>query len=482
MNSRTIGLIVAALCTVPLVVPAADSPASCPLTATQQVNAVQAWRKMMPVLRHPRCLNCHGGIPNPFAAPFPATEPPRRHVGVVDIERSMHLDVCENCHMKGWEMPHWSMFWTDKTDVQVCNLMKNRFSAVRFVDHMRRDQGGIQFIKAGFEGKRSLDAGGQAIYEAETGRTFRADPPPGTQEQLTQQAQDWVDAQGGTFVGDDDCGCVVDRMEILFRSTLKVVSGDRLKETSTITGEGRIVLKLGPELSAPEWDVATGVQGEKAKIGWSNVAVTKTNGCTVSFRSNPDTEFKFWLGMSLTPKPKFSLEIVPGVDRHETVNRCPNPLTGALITSPMNDPTVGMFMGTWMALHGQAVPGSVSLTDLRKAPAADPKAFGMPDLANFDPKALAAMVEAMKGKPPAEAAAEMMQLMNQLVPGASQMAATARNNFRFTIPDGKSCSLATGTDFLAYCRFTRTISIPDIRGGMQSITESTTISIGKPKS
>ena len=39
---------------------------SCPLTAAQQTKSSQAWLKMMPVFRHPRCTNCHGGIPDPF--------------------------------------------------------------------------------------------------------------------------------------------------------------------------------------------------------------------------------------------------------------------------------------------------------------------------------------------------------------------------------------------------------------------------------
>src|SRR5262249_30099696 len=37
----------------------------CRLSPAQQVAAVGAFKKMMPVFRHPRCANCHGGV-NPF--------------------------------------------------------------------------------------------------------------------------------------------------------------------------------------------------------------------------------------------------------------------------------------------------------------------------------------------------------------------------------------------------------------------------------
>src|SRR5258707_2988545 len=82
---------------------------SCPLSPAKQLKSTQAWAKMMPVLRSPRCSNCHGGIPDPFPEPG---GPPKRHRNVVDIDNTMiRQSTCESCHMKGWRMPgpifHW---------------------------------------------------------------------------------------------------------------------------------------------------------------------------------------------------------------------------------------------------------------------------------------------------------------------------------------------------------------------------------------
>ena len=106
----------------------------------------------------------------------------------------------------------------------------------------------------------------------------------------------------------------------------------------------------------------------------------------------------------------------------------------------------------------------------------------------MDPAKLKAMAEAMKRLPPAEAAKQMKQLMNQMVPGASQMVAAAKNNFKFAIPDGKGCTVGTGRPFLAQCDISRTVTVAAPRtmavaGGQaaaQTITEKTTITIGKP--
>ena len=67
-----------------------ESPAgaACPLTVPRQIEAVMKFEEMMPVLRHPRCINCHGGV-NPF----------------VPYERGGHLggemppeQKCGDCH------------------------------------------------------------------------------------------------------------------------------------------------------------------------------------------------------------------------------------------------------------------------------------------------------------------------------------------------------------------------------------------------
>lgn len=175
---------------------------SCPLTTAQQTNSSKAWLKMMPVFRHPRCINCHGGIPDPLASPTPA-----KHSGVVDLDSTDTEKTCEECHKDGWRIPGHK--WTGKDDQTICSDMKTQFSSAQFIDHILRDGGGPPFIEMAFEGKRGLNEGGETIFEEELKRPLTAQPPPGTHAQLVQLARAWVAAQGGSFVGDASCGCVV---------------------------------------------------------------------------------------------------------------------------------------------------------------------------------------------------------------------------------------------------------------------------------
>ena len=71
---------------------------SCPLPVGRQVKAVKAFQAMMPVFRHPRCFNCHGGV-NPFiekTGPDPAdtAAPAGRIVAVIH-----HVGIIKNGHV-----------------------------------------------------------------------------------------------------------------------------------------------------------------------------------------------------------------------------------------------------------------------------------------------------------------------------------------------------------------------------------------------
>jgi hypothetical protein len=436
---------------------------SCPLPPAQQVKAAQAWAKMMPVFRHPRCLNCHGGVPDPLA-PAVGT----LHMGVVEISSKDDKAICEECHEEGWRLP--GHLWTQKDDLEICSDMKTLFSSGQFIDHIVRDGGGVPFIEYAFKGMRGLNEGaGEGAYEDKFGAgTLKADPPPGTHAQLVQQAKDWVKAQGGSFVGDSDCGCVLDRVEVRFHSAVTIVTP---RVTSTITGDGTIDLKLGPE-ARPTWDVAVGARGDAMTVAWSGMSISQPPGCDgkVMIKSSPASQFKLWLGMSYSPDLKLSLQIIPGADLHQVVYRCLAP-NGTWIELQKNDP-ISLFAGAWNALHGKSAE-AVAL----KATAA----MDFNKLKTMDPKQLQAMADAMKNNPdPAAAAAQMKAFLNQTLPGASQLAAEAKNNFTFAIPDNSGCTIGTGTAFLARCDFDRTITVPAGAGPSQTITEKTTITIGKP--
>jgi hypothetical protein len=430
--------------------PARHAANSCPLAPAQQVKAAQAWAKLMPVFRHPRCLNCHGGIPDPLSFPKPTD-----HMGAVDMDSTDTIATCENCHMDGW---HVGPKWTDKTDVELCSNMKFRFSSAQFIDHLDHD-GGHGFILAAFVGRRGLNPPDPAIGPV---------PPPGAHQRLVQQGRDWVAVQGGRFVGDDDCGCVVDKVEVRFHSAMTIVTA---RVTSTITGDGKIELKLAPEASAPTWDAAMGVRGDTMTVAWSGMSISQPPGCDgkVMIKSSPAKQFKLWLGMSYSPDLKLSLQIIPGADLHQVVYRCLAP-NGTWIELQKNDP-ISLFAGAWNALHGKSAE-AVAL----KATAA----MDFNKLKGMDPKKLQAMADAMKNNPdPAAAAAQMTAFLNQVLPGASQLAAEAKNNFSFAIPNNSGCTIGTGTAFLARCDFDRTITVPAGAGPSQTITEKTTITIGR---
>ncbi len=457
--------------------------ASCPLTPVQELNSIKSFQKMMPVFRHPRCSNCHGGIPRPLPK---NGAPSIRHAGVVDMDSTDDNRTCEECHVEDWGQPG-APDWSDRTDLDLCRSMHLQFrqDAARFIDHILRDGGDPPgFIKLAFEGKRGLLEGGLTIYEAELGQKLRAEPPPGTHAQLLQQARDWVAAQGGSFVGDPDCGCVVDKMEVHFKTKLVVVDHGPANETGTIAGEGSVILKLAPDLSEPEWEVTTGPPGARSMITWSFVDVTRSNGCIVAILSNPPTEVDFWLGMSVKPELKFGLQIVPAPDIHGSRWRCPKPppLSG-MIPGPIGE-TDGIFSAAWASIHGG--PGAGPMQGLAPlapgaAPAPSAAALDMKQLMALDPKKLAAMAEQMKNNQTPAGMADLGKLMNQVLPNANQMVEAARTNFRFAIPDAKWCKLETGTAFLAQCVISQKLTVPNNKGSTQTITETTTITIGRPK-
>ena len=109
----------------------------------------ELFQKMLPVIRHPRCANCHGGV-DPFSG---RGHPP----GAIDtVSSHKGSDQCEDCHQKGWDIPSMEHAFVGKTDRELCALL-GEFAMKQgrplFIDgHLRNDP----LIMAGFEG----DAGG----------------------------------------------------------------------------------------------------------------------------------------------------------------------------------------------------------------------------------------------------------------------------------------------------------------------------------
>lgn len=161
--------------------------------------------------------------------------------------------------------------------------------------------------------------------------------------------------------------------------------------------------------------------------------------------------------------------------------RCRHPVTGAWIDVPKADSMPQIFQAAWIALHGG--PGAKPLAGLSNTPGTrptQPMALDLAKLQALNPKDLQAMAEAMKANPTPASMAEIGKLMRQVVPNADAMVEAARTNLMFAIPEAPRCSLTPGTAYIARCDIDQTVTVPDNKGSTQTITEKTTITIGRP--
>lgn len=199
------------------------SAPSCPLSLAEQVKSVKAFAEMMPVFRHPRCTNCHGGT-NPFVE----EEVGNHRGGAMEPPPPFNSAQCQECHdqLKGWDVPASPLFFAGRSDEAICMQVKAFAETGHgFVEHIRHDHGGIQFIAAGFKGDRALDKQSLADYDVVVER------PPGTQEELTAKARIWVKtikATEGKFPGSPECGCVKPKIELSMSSDWKGTDGSQI--------------------------------------------------------------------------------------------------------------------------------------------------------------------------------------------------------------------------------------------------------------
>jgi hypothetical protein len=187
--------------------PASAEGAACPLTRAQEQTAIDAFDELLPVILHPRCFNCHGGV-----------EPGKAdggHLGGVvrlDPNAADPRTPCQECHggLPKWDTPVDRMFFTDKDGRDLCMLFKaTEASGAEFVRHIENDKGGVMFTVTAFKGDRGLNALGEVMVEEQTGVPFAPEPPPGTHAEFTAKAQAWADAMGPAWRVPGDCGCKV---------------------------------------------------------------------------------------------------------------------------------------------------------------------------------------------------------------------------------------------------------------------------------
>ena len=284
---------------------AAEPPTgpSCPLSVNQQVKAVTAFREMLPVFRHPRCVNCHGGV-NPFierTGPDPADDaaPPSTVVhrgGAIRRQNDKAADgtvliesECQDCHdhmaprrdgsKSVWmTAPHFLSF-VDKDATTLCRQVKRTsHDADDLIGHMTDDNGGNNFTATAYDGDRGLDPDRYNIQPA---------PPTISHQTFIQLGRKWVAAMGGELEGDESCGCVMPkiRLEVHHTQSLEVPRGLPSREASDVrfridlepAGDDKPGFFLGQqaltrtiEMTLPQYCTGQASRGERWQL-WAMV-------------------------------------------------------------------------------------------------------------------------------------------------------------------------------------------------------------------
>ena len=205
--------------------------ATCGLPVGKQVEAVKAFRDMMPVFEHDRCMNCHGkfnvlsandhtGAAVANASKLDPTQfltVPQRiafHQGCGDCHsqirgRAIRRQLNDSTTVSGWMLPPAPMRWVGKDSEQLCVLMKGfEENADSFISHVRFDHGEVQFVEAAFEGKRALDSANMELYDVV------AEPPPGSWASLIAQGSKWARLVGDHWKDSPECGCVMPKLKL----------------------------------------------------------------------------------------------------------------------------------------------------------------------------------------------------------------------------------------------------------------------------
>ncbi len=330
---------------------------ACPLTPVQEQRAIEAFEKMMPVVTHPRCLNCHGGI-DPYAEPTVGGHIGGKMTLLMPFEET--LKSCQDCHdgLPGWDRA--ASQFVGKGARELCMMFKQFPHGAEFVGHIFNDNNGVQFIAAAFAGDRALNDGGKLISEDETGRPFVNQPPPGTHDELVETAQEWVNALGAGWPVKRDCGCMV-------RGAAWVGSITTTSEMTTEMGvikettNADVVFEvdstfLTPGETAIYWKSTSGAIRWRTEM--SGQCQAHAAGTTPIGKGGDDN----WMAMLreeiVNGKQTYSVAIGPWQDHHypSYVIRCPNqpPIPGLLYNVAMwwNHEDAGIISPDGRTLNG----------------------------------------------------------------------------------------------------------------------------------
>lgn len=228
---------------------------SCPLSATQKIRAVKAFKGLAPIFQEPRCLNCHGAV-NPFSRDgghgggyIDIQEETRKFLQLPDFQSTLATGsdptgsitakaiaglkemaespteisnndlirrkafdpmrkVCKECHISSWIIPMRHNHFVGRSAKQMCIHMKTSSLTNQpdlFLRHMQDDE----LVLEGFKGRKGLlEAGG-------------AEPPQMSLATLVKYANDWIDAMGGKFHQPSDCGCTAEGIVLEVRHRIQ---------------------------------------------------------------------------------------------------------------------------------------------------------------------------------------------------------------------------------------------------------------------
>lgn len=163
-----------------------------PAARRDDATAIAAFQSIVPVLRHPRCMNCHS------SGDFPR-QGDDHHPHAMNVRRGpdgkgVTAQKCSTCHQEqnvaglnmppgahDWELPpaDMPMIWEGRTDRQVCELLKDpkqnghRTELAQLVEHVQAP----------------LVAWG---WNPGEGRTA----VPGTHAEFVAKVKQWADAGG----------------------------------------------------------------------------------------------------------------------------------------------------------------------------------------------------------------------------------------------------------------------------------------------
>ena len=140
---------------------------------------LQLFQKLLPVIRHDRCMNCHGGV-DPISGD-------NHDGGMIDtVSTSPHFEPCGNCHKThpSWHRPSADHFFVGKSDQELCRQFEDFAShmghAPFISNHLKSDE----FIIAAFE---ALMGGARDPKDFDP-----QDKPPMDQAAFIQVAKDWL--------------------------------------------------------------------------------------------------------------------------------------------------------------------------------------------------------------------------------------------------------------------------------------------------